>query len=671
MTTSYNVTTIGPQLSEEHLRSLLQGSAIHPGVVQARGYATVRTVDELITAIGRYEFDLFASDKTLERGLSRPGFYGVTTMQPGQTYPNDPRDATVYLRYGYDGDKREGAFIPAQMQLPALLIPMWWNGRIVGHRLRPDVPRVVADDKGRSQVVKYEQPTGLPIHLDGLAWDLLRDPQYPLVITEGEKKADALRSAGVPAVALTGVWCWQREKSPLSEWADVPLKDRWVYVVFDSDVATNEHVRKARVALTEFLRDNGARVRWIELPGGVDGHKFGVDDYLASGWPWLQLAVTLNVDPNPMGFRSLAEVRRAYKPPQWLIREVLTDSAFGVVGGAEKTLKSWLMVAITVAVASGRPLFCNDRFTVPKRRHVVVLTGEGSVDLFLDRVVHLSQLYGVNYETDVEPFVTVTDKVKTTSSKEFRTGLAWVLRDNDPGLVVLDPAYVYIAADDSPGNVFRMGQLLDDLRELCHGRAVEVAHHFTKAGADDLSLSSLTQAGFREVADHWILVAHAEDPDLDQQRFKLRAKVGGRRGFGWDGTFAVDLGPLNLDTLRHVGVPSWQVLAPTARKDDGSKLHWRRYVWKTIREHPFELTQFQIVGSGEGTRGRLDALKWLEVDATHPLVRTENRKGPNGERRADRYGPIYDLEPPGFDDEALASLSASFTAAHSAVNEAS
>jgi AAA domain/Domain of unknown function (DUF3854) len=638
--TSTNVIAPGrPVLSEEHLRSLVEGSGIHPVVAQNRGYATVHSVEELITAIGRYEFDIFDSEKKLTRALSRPGFYGVTTTQPGKHYPNDPWDVTIYLQYGADGDACKGAFVPAQLRLPALLIPTWWDGRIVGHRLRPDAPRVVVDDKGKSRAVKYEQPTGLPIHLDGLAWDVISDPRYSLVITEGEKKADSLRSVGVPAIALTGVWCWQRDKTPLPEWMDIPLQGRWVFVVFDSDVMTNEHVRRARAELTEFLRGNGALVRWIELPGGPDGHKFGIDDYLASGWPWPQIATTFDVDPNPLGFRSLADVRKAYRPPQWLIREVLTDSAFGVVGGAEKTLKSWIMIAITVALTSGRPLFCNERFTVTRRRRVVVLTGEGSVDLFLDRIMHLSQICGINYETDVEPYVHVTDKVKTTSSREFRTGLSWVLRDNDPGLVVLDPAYAYVAADDSPGNVFHMGQLLDDLRELCGSRAVLIGHHFTKAGADELSLSSLSQAGFREIFDHWILVAHAEDPDLVAQRFKLRARVGGRRGFGFDATFAVDLGPLDLDTLRHVGVPSWGVLAPTPRGGDGT--NWRRIVYQDIRDHPWELTQKDLMVKGDNPGSRRTALEWLRDKA---VVRTERRNGPNGERKADRYGPMFDLD---------------------------
>jgi hypothetical protein len=296
---------------------------------------------------------------------------------------------------------------------------VWWNGRIVGHRLRPDRPRVTTDAT-KTRIVKYEQPTGLPIHLDAnpLAWPYVQDPRFGLVITEGEKKADALQSQLMTTIALTGVWCWQRDEKPLPEWNDVPLQGRSVHVVFDSDVDTNEHVQQARVRLTEFLRSRGARVRWLQLPSRLDGTKLGVDDYLAAGYPWLQLIQNFDVDPNPLGFKSLANVRKNYTEPSWLIRGVLTDDAFAVVGGAEKTLKSYIMIATAIAVASGRPLFGNERFPVRKRRHVVVLTGEGSVDQFYERIAHLCKLYdNINYELDVEPFITVTDQVRITSSR--------------------------------------------------------------------------------------------------------------------------------------------------------------------------------------------------------------------------------------------------------------
>jgi hypothetical protein len=43
---------------------------------------------------------------------------------------------------------------------------------------------------------------------------------------------------------------------------------------------------------------------------------------------------------------------------------------------------------------------------------------------------------------------------------------------------------------------------------------MQIGHHFNKAGASDLRLTSLTQAGSREVIDHWLLLAHSRPADL-------------------------------------------------------------------------------------------------------------------------------------------------------------
>ncbi|TCC01337.1 bifunctional DNA primase/polymerase [Kribbella soli] len=349
-------------------------------------------------------------------------------------------------------------------------------------------------------------------------------------------------------------------------------------------------------------------------------------------------------DRNPLGFTPLGKIER--KSPTWLVRAFLLTDAFGVIGGPEKALKSYIVIAVVLAVASGTPLFCDERFTVSQRGKVLVLTGEGDKQQFLDRLEHLCQLCDVDFdELLANDWVEVTDTIATTASEVFREGLRRRIEDVDPVLVAVDPAYVYVSPPDgAAGNVFTMGSLLADLRTQCRGRAGLVAHHMTKAGADSLSLSALTQAGFREVVDHWLLVAHAEDPDLVTQSFRLRVKCGARRGLGWDATFEITLGPLDLDTLRHGGKPGWRVLRgaeqAATQSAEGSPAYWRNFVYQEIRDAPFELTQKDLT-AGDHAGLRRTALAWLKSEG---LVRTEKRPGPNGERRADRYGPLLDLD---------------------------
>jgi len=152
--------------------------------------------------------------------------------------------------------KRLG-FSTRQQLAPALVIPMYGpTGELATHQIRPDSPREDRDGK----VIKYETPARSRVYIDvhPSQAERIKDSTIPLWITEGVKKADCLVSHGALAVALQGVWCWQKEGVPLPEWEDIKLYGREVYVAFDSDAQTNPHVLKALAGLCEFLRSRGA-----------------------------------------------------------------------------------------------------------------------------------------------------------------------------------------------------------------------------------------------------------------------------------------------------------------------------------------------------------------------------------------------------------------------------
>lgn len=350
-------------------------------------------------------------------------------------------------------------------------------------------------------------------------------------------------------------------------------------------------------------------------------------------------------DGPELRFMSLRQVQRTYRRPVFLVRNALLADAFKFTGGAEKTLKSWTMICEAVSVAAGVPLFGHEEFAVPKAHRVIIVTGEGGVDLYVDRVRHACAGLGVAFD-DVADNLLVTEQVLPFDHPGFARGLGKAIDRYDPALIHVEPLYVYMGATaaQNAGNVYAMGPALARLRALCNGRAVHIGHHFTKAGRENLTLSSLTQSGAREFADHWCLLAHREEPDLDRQFFRLTVSVGARRGFGWTRDLDVELGPLDLDTLQHAGVPSF-VLA--ARGADGG-VNWRQILYEDIREHPGELTQKDLTTERNGVvlespNQRRTALQWL---VQRGLVRTESRPGPGGGRRANRYLVMLDV---GFD----------------------
>lgn len=177
---------------------------------------------------------------------------------------------------------------------PALVFPVltWAGGSEPAfHRIKPDAPR--SDAKGKP--TKYEQPPGkgcrvycLPTArrlIEGLQGvDNRPKPELPFVfVTEGEKKAAALVSQGLAALALPGVWNFKNLDVLRGDWDVIGLKGLKVCIVFDSDAATNPHVCKAENRLAEMLRAMGAEVFICRLPAGLKGEKTGVDDFFVRG----------------------------------------------------------------------------------------------------------------------------------------------------------------------------------------------------------------------------------------------------------------------------------------------------------------------------------------------------------------------------------------------------
>lgn len=171
-----------------------------------------------------------------------------------------------------------------QRSVPALLIPQYnVHGETAGYLIRPDEPRQI-----RGRICKYEMPSGAQMLLDipPSVRQCIGDPEIPIFITEGSRKADSAASRGLACISLTGVWCWRGTndrggKVALPDFESVALEDREVYVVFDSDVMTKESVHSAFARLSEFLKTRKARVRLIYLPPGPGGAKVGLDDFLA------------------------------------------------------------------------------------------------------------------------------------------------------------------------------------------------------------------------------------------------------------------------------------------------------------------------------------------------------------------------------------------------------
>ena len=240
---------------------------------------------------------------------------------------------------------RHAGFSKAQSEnLPGLLLPVWGtDGQATPLAVyRPDMPRLSAGDTPR----KYEFPHGKGMRLDcpPRCVSGLGDPTIVLWITEGQKKGDALATVGACTLALLGVDCWRGRNqaggtTALADWEYVHLRERQIYIAFDSDMQTKPQVKGAMRRLANFLKAKGARVGTIILPTRQDGDKQGIDDFLVHGGT-LAEAITLVEDPwqdQPTNEESLALAHKADLPKIRLIPGELSQ----LVGGASQAILTW------------------------------------------------------------------------------------------------------------------------------------------------------------------------------------------------------------------------------------------------------------------------------------------------------------------------------------------
>ena len=198
---------------------------------------------------------------------------GITPEQAdarGYETIRDPR-RLAELGIAKGGQRTQGVLVP---MLRA-------DGSTWGWQYRPDHPR-----ERRGKLVKYETSTGQRNGIDvppGVG-PMLGDPNVPLWVTEGVKKADCAAVQGLCIVALPGVWSWRGTngsggKVAVGDWHDIALNGRRVILAFDGDVARKPEVHKAMSALADYLASKGAKVEYLHLPDTAD--KTGLDDFLA------------------------------------------------------------------------------------------------------------------------------------------------------------------------------------------------------------------------------------------------------------------------------------------------------------------------------------------------------------------------------------------------------
>jgi Domain of unknown function (DUF3854) len=144
-------------------------------------------------------------------------------------------------------------------------------------------PPMSKDDGG---VQRYHQPgeKGCRLYVPESVIDIFHDKNHPLLIAEGEKKAWAGVQAGLPTVAIGGVWNFVDKNTDwlLPELDEVLKPGRVITYTPDSDVWIRQDLLKAVFELGSKIELRTGKFYLIKLPVGPGGSKVGLDDFLVA-----------------------------------------------------------------------------------------------------------------------------------------------------------------------------------------------------------------------------------------------------------------------------------------------------------------------------------------------------------------------------------------------------
>lgn len=357
----------------------------------------------------------------------------------------------------------------------------------------------------------------------------------------------------------------------------------------------------------------------------------GIEDWFAG----VQIVAT---DPAPTGrFRlvSARELGQPIKPMRWLVRGIWHERSAGVLGGDKKSLKTWNLQAIALAVATGSALF--DEYPVGSPGSVLYLCGEGGQDTFANRHQVIAARYGITPDALLEVPLGAEFGVGMLTDHEFIAAVKRHLDELQPKLVILDPLYAYHPSDVEVSNIYARGPMLANLRTLIGGEAaLIVGDHFNKTAGKSLDLDNIAQAGMAQWADSWILQKHRSgSPDLENGKFLLEVETGSRRGGGkhLEVDWTLNRDASDPDAIVWTGV-EWEARPINVTTAAGQTDKTVEQILQIVKDNNFEMTESQVVGAVKGNRQKaFDTLNGLKVNG---LLVIERRHRTEGGRKRER-----------------------------------
>ncbi len=194
--------------------------------------------------------------------------------------------------------------------------------------------------------------------------------------------------------------------------------------------------------------------------------------------------------------QSAAELDHWYDttpPPAWLITRLIPEDAYGVIGAATKSMKTFAAAALAVAVATGEPWL--GQWEVGKTGSTLMFWGEGGMRAAVRRMRAVAAHYGADFR---ELPVHIVADAPTLLDDAHMEAVAAHLQAIRPTLVIVDPAFLSLL-----GVPLKSAELvyeaLNRLRFLVQevGGVLVFVHHWNKSGTGS-DFSRFSGAGLAE-----------------------------------------------------------------------------------------------------------------------------------------------------------------------------
>lgn len=229
----------------------------------------------------------------------------------------------------------------------------------------------------------------------------------------------------------------------------------------------------------------------------------------------------------------------------YLVNGVLVKGQPAIIAAPQKSLKTTLSLDLAISLAAGGigGKFLN-QFRVETAHRVGVMTGESGLATVQETIKRICAAKNID-PLDLRGRLAVTDQIPMLHQLPDLNGVEMLLAKLELDVLICDPVYQMIDGTEA-GNLFRMGQQLKPLADICRGMGcTPILIHHTKRSSDagknfePLGLEDISWSGFAEFARQWILINRRERYREGSGDHRLWVNYGGSAGHS--GLWAVDV----------------------------------------------------------------------------------------------------------------------------------